>query len=97
MKKEIGTMIKDNLDGKIGKQFKSEIDRHLNQGKSKLMWLERQVAEKTTKLNSLKKKFGEYEKKAVSYTKENPEKALAMASSAVVLVTAMWNSLRSKK
>jgi phage-related minor tail protein len=97
MKKEIETMIKDNLDGKTGRKFKSEIDRHLNQGKSKLMWLERQVAEKTTKLNSLKKKFGEYEKKAVSYTKKNPEKALAMASSAVVLVSAMWSSLRSKK
>ncbi len=97
MKKEIGIMIKSNLDGKIGRKFKSEIDKHLNQGKSKLLWLERQAAEKKTKLNSLKKKFEEYEKKAVSYTKKNPEKALAMASSAVVLVTTMWNSLKSKK
>jgi hypothetical protein len=97
MKKEIETMIKSNLDGKIGRKFKGEIEKHLNQGKSKLIWLERHVVEKKIRLNSLKKKFEEYEKKAVSYTKKNPEKALEIASAAVVLVTTMWSSLRSKK
>jgi ElaB/YqjD/DUF883 family membrane-anchored ribosome-binding protein len=92
-----GTTTKSNSNGKVSKKVQSEIHKHLNQGKSKLMWLEKQIAAKKEQFNSLKKKFDEYEEKAETYVEKNPKKALAMAIAAGVVTTAVWNSFRSKK
>jgi ElaB/YqjD/DUF883 family membrane-anchored ribosome-binding protein len=91
------TMTKDKSNGKIDKKVHSEINKHLNEGKNKLMWLEKQVAEKKQKLASMKKRFDEYEEKAEQYVQKNPKKALAMAVAAGVLVTAVASSFRSSK
>ncbi len=92
-----GTITKNNSDGKVSKQVNSEIKKHLNEGKDKLKWLEKQVSEKKQQINSLKKKFVEYEEKAENYVEKNPKKALAMAVAAGVLATAVWNTFKSKK
>ncbi len=91
------TKIKSNSNGKVSKKVHSEIHKHLNQGKTKLVWLEKQLEEKKDQVASLKKKFDEYEGKVSDYTAKNPKKALAIASAAGVLVTAVWSSFRGSK
>lgn len=110
-----GTMQKSsaNLKAKGKKteqKIKSQIDKHLKQGKSKLMWLEdkimgeksrlkiqAQLDKSKQKLNQIKKKFNEYEERAVEYTEKNPKKALAMATAAGILVGTVVSSFREKK
>lgn len=90
--------------------MKNQIQKHLSEGKSKLIWLESQITdekkrkklitefEKTKeKLVKMKKKFDQYEEKAVQYTEKNPKKALAMASAAGLLAGTLWASFHGKK
>lgn len=97
-------------DKKEQQRLKSQVQKHLSQGKSKLIWLEKQVTdekklqkikdelEKSKKnLHNLKEKFDRYEQKALHYVEENPKKALAMATAAGVVAGAFWNSFRKKK
>ena len=110
MKNGNGTIKKSLPAEKIQWKVKSQIQKHLSQGKSKLIWLERQIMdeknrqklkaefEKTKeKLVKLKKKFDHYEEKAVLYTEKNPKKALAMAIAAGILAGTLWNSFHKKK
>jgi hypothetical protein len=89
---------------------KDQIKGLLTQGKSKLLLMEHRIMdekngekikvefEKTKKnLLQLRKKFLKYGEKAVHYTEKNPKKALALASAAGVMVTALWIAFRKKK
>jgi hypothetical protein len=94
---------------KAHKKTKTQIQRHLKQGKTKLVWLENHVSglkagakisatiEKSMrKVDQTKKKFNEYKDKAIHYTDENPKKALAMAVAGGALVGSIWNAFRKK-
>jgi hypothetical protein len=94
---------------KAHKKTKTQIQRHLKQGKTKLVWLENHVSglkagakisatiEKSVrKVDQTKKKFNEYKDKAIHYTDENPKKALAMAVAGGALVGSIWNAFRKK-
>ena len=95
---------------KVNVTMKKQIQRHLSDGKAKLVLLEHRIMdqrnlqklknefEKSKKMFSeLKEKFNEYEKKAVHYIEENPKKSMAMASAAGLLVGSLWASSRKKK
>ncbi len=90
--------------------MKNRVQGLFTSGKSKLLLMEHRIMdeknqekltaefEKAKKnLLQLKKKFVKYEEKAVHYTEKNPKKALALASAAGILVTALWISFRKKK
>ncbi len=102
-------MNKNLSDGKNVKKLKDQIQKHLTEGKSKLIWLENlftgeknQEKIKTgfdqskEKFITLKKRFVEFEEKAVHYTEKNPKKALAIAGAAGLLVGTLWNSFQKK-
>jgi ElaB/YqjD/DUF883 family membrane-anchored ribosome-binding protein len=82
-------------------RLKDQVQKHLSQGKSKLILLEKKGAddfERSQKnLHKLKEKFNGYEQKALHYVEENPKKALAIAAAAGVLAGALLGSFRKKK
>ncbi len=90
-------MIKNLSNGKIGKEVQGEIEKHLKQGKTTLIRLEKELNTKKQQFNSLKKKFDAYEEKVSNYIEKNPKKALTMAVAAGVLATALWSSFNKKK
>ena len=88
---------------KLLEKIEADVMKRLKQGKEKIVKFERQLMNKVNKekavakLKQLKKKFTEKEQKAVKYVKNNPKKALAIASAAVVLAGALYAATRSKK
>jgi ElaB/YqjD/DUF883 family membrane-anchored ribosome-binding protein len=91
------------------KNLKNQIVKHLKMGKSKLAWLETQVKKAPSreelqaqwekskeKYTEAKKKYNDYEKKVREYVDENPKKALAMATAAVILVGSVVTAFRKK-
>src|ERR1700678_817818 len=95
---------------KIEKGIQEKIQKHLDQGREKLAWLENQISDKKNhqklqlkleeakeKIAGLKKTYTEFEKKAVDYTEKNPKKALAIATVAGILAASLWNSFQHKK
>jgi hypothetical protein len=94
---------------KAHKKTKTQIQRHLTQGKTKLVWLENHVSglkagakisgtieNSIKKVDQAKKRFNQYKDKAVHYTNENPKKALAMAIAGGAVVGSIWNAFRKK-
>jgi len=88
-------------DKKEQQKLKNQVQKHLSQGKSKLIWLEKKGTddfERSQKnLHKLKDKFDSYEQKALHYVEENPKKALAMAAAAGIVAGAVLDSFRKKK
>jgi ElaB/YqjD/DUF883 family membrane-anchored ribosome-binding protein len=88
-------------DKKEQQKLKNQVQKHLSQGKSKLIWLEKKGADDIERsknsLHKLKEKFDGYEQKALHYVEENPKKALVMATAAGVLAGAFLDSFRKKK
>ena len=91
------------------KNLKNQIIKHLKMGKSNLAWLETQVKKAPSreelqaqwekskkKYSEAKTKYNDYEKKVREYIDENPKKALAMATTAVILVGSVVNAFRKK-
>ncbi|HXL72268.1 MAG TPA: hypothetical protein VN963_01470 [bacterium] len=91
------------------KNLKNQIVKNLKLGKSKLTWLENQVKKAPSreelqaqwenskeKYNKAKKQYNEYEKKVREYINENPKKALAMATAAVIVVGSVVTAFRKK-
>jgi ElaB/YqjD/DUF883 family membrane-anchored ribosome-binding protein len=88
-------------------EIKEKIQKHLSDGKEKLLWLENQISdeknhqtlrlklkEAKTKIAHLRKTYNEFEEKAVHYTEKNPKKALAIASVAGILAASLWNAFQ---
>ncbi len=95
---------------KIEKGIKEKIKKHLIAGKEKLRWLENQIGDEKNhknlrlkldeakeKIAHLKRKYDEFEKKAVHYTEKNPKKALAIATVAGILAASLWSAFQDKK
>ncbi|HTA77837.1 MAG TPA: hypothetical protein VK791_11865 [bacterium] len=95
---------------KAGTKLKSEIQRHLKDGKIKLNWLETQINSDENRakiedkmknakeqINHLKETFIHFEKKAVHYTEKNPKKALAIATTAGILAASLWHSFQTSE
>ncbi len=100
---------KDISAEKIRQKLKSRIQKHLSQGKDKLILLERRIVDEKRRpklkadfeqakitLAKLKDRFKRYEEKAVQYVETNPKKALALATSAGILAGAFWTASRKK-
>jgi hypothetical protein len=94
----------------MNEYLKSKIQKHLTEGKEKLVLLEKQIIsgkngqklkadlEKAKeKLMKFKKAFDHYEEKAVHYTEKNPKKALAMATAAGILAATIFLYFKKKK
>jgi predicted nucleic acid-binding Zn-ribbon protein len=89
--------------------LKKKIQKHLDRGNSRLVWLEGKISNDKNrqtlkeefskakdKLAGLRKKFNHYQEKAEQYTQKNPKKALAMATTAGLLAGGLLASLRGK-
>ena len=103
-------MKKSQAAKKIYLRVKSQVQKHLTQGKNKLVWLDRQISDEKnrqklraefekskTMIGKLKKRFDHYEEKTVHYTEKNPKKALAIAVTAGILAGTLLRSFSKNK
>ena len=97
-------------DKETRRKIKDEIDKNLKLGRETLLRLEKELSDPENrakaaeqlrlakaKLQRFKQEFQKKQKKAVDYTRKNPEKALAVAAAAGALAGTLWSALRGKK
>ena|ERR1035441_9538940 len=93
-----------------GGETRNSLRRYLNEGKEKLLSLEKQItgdknvknflekADRTGKtLRRAKQQAEKYGSKAERYVKRNPKKAILMAAGAGILAGRIWSALKRDK